>query len=52
MTNKIRKEINKMYQDNQSKKIFLKIADELDERKVVEEALKERVVALEERDEV
>lgn len=50
MTKTIREEINKIHQDNQSRKIFQKIADELDERKAVEVELKERLATLEEKE--
>ena len=49
MTEKIRKELAKVHANHQLSKITTLIADELDERKVVEEELKERVATLEEK---
>ncbi len=49
MTEKIRKELGRIHANHQLSKITNLIADELDERKAVEEELKCRVADLEEK---
>ncbi len=49
MTEKIRKELAKIHANHQLSKITNIIADELDERKAVEEELKSRIAELEEK---